>query len=291
MAPIIFALLWSLLLGLSLGGCSAVRIGYGNAPSLLYWWIDGYVDFDEAQSIKARDTLAALHAWHRRQELPAYIALLQSVQTMAPANVTPEQVCVHLEVARDRLRALLANAEPGMAALVPTVKPAQIEHIRRQFEKRNEGWREKWLDGTAQQRRERRINQAVERYESFYGTLEERQLAVIRANVERSRFDPKLRYQETQRRQQETLQTLRQLLASPKTEAGAPVTTLGDSDEFRYVRTLLKPGDMEEDGLLYLSDAFMHEMVGPRVKLTERRRLVGYNHLRMIGHAPDRRIV
>ncbi len=70
-----------------------------------------------------------------------------------------------------------------------------------------------------------------------------------------------------------------------KTEAGAPITTLGDSDEFRYVRTLLKPGDVEEDGLLYLSDAFMHEMVGPRVKLTERRRLVGYNHLRMIAHA------
>lgn len=222
MAPIIFALLWSLLLGLSLGGCSAVRIGYGNAPSLLYWWIDGYVDFDEAQSVKARDTLAALHAWHRRQELPAYIALLQSVQTMAPVNVTPEQACVHLEVARDRLRALLANAEPGMAALVPTVKPAQIEHIRRQFEKRNEGWREKWLDGSAQQRRERRINQAVERYESFYGTLEERQLAVIRANVERSRFDPSLRYQETLRRQQETLQALRQLLAAPKAEADAP---------------------------------------------------------------------
>jgi hypothetical protein len=70
-----------------------------------------------------------------------------------------------------------------------------------------------------------------------------------------------------------------------KTEAGSVVTRLGDTDEFKYVRTLLKPGEVEEDGFIYLSDPFIHEMVGPRVKLTERRRLVGYNHLRMVAHA------
>ncbi len=219
MAPIIFALLLSLLLGLS--GCSAVRIGYNNAPNLLYWWIDGYVDFDEGQSIQARATLETLHAWHARQELPAYIRLLQDLQAIAPADVTPQQVCTQMEIARDRLRALLANAEPGIAALVPTVKPSQIEHIRRQLDKRNVAWREKWLDATAQQRREHRISQTVERYESFYGTLEERQLAVIRDNVARSRFDPNLRYQETLRRQQEALQELRQLLSSPNPKTGA----------------------------------------------------------------------
>ncbi len=210
-----------LLLPLLLGACSAVRIGYNNAPSLLYWWIDGYVDFDEGQSIQARATLDTLHAWHARQELPAYIKLLQDLQAIAPADATPTQVCTQMEVARDRLRALLANAEPGIAALVPTVKPPQIEHIRQQLDKRNAAWREKWLDATAQQRREHRISQTVERYESFYGTLEERQLAVIRDNLARSRFDPNLRYQETLRRQQEALQALRQLLASPKPEAGA----------------------------------------------------------------------
>lgn len=198
-----------------------MRIGYRNAPNLLYWWIDSYVDFDDSQSARARDTLANLHTWHARQELPAYIDLLQTLQAMAPAKVTPQQVCVPMEAVRDRLRALLTGAEPGIAALLPSVKPAQIEHIQRQFDKRNQKWRLEWLDGTPQERRERRVNQATERYESFYGTLEPAQRAVIRANVERSRFDPNLRYQETQRRQQETLQALRQLLASNRAETGA----------------------------------------------------------------------
>ena len=44
-------------------------------------------------------------------------------------------------------------------------------------------------------------------------------------------------------------------------------------------------GAAEEDGLIYLSDPFMRQMMSPKLRLTERRRLVCYNDLRMIGHA------
>jgi hypothetical protein len=66
---------------------------------------------------------------------------------------------------------------------------------------------------------------------------------------------------------------------------GHPVRRLGESTEFRYIRTLLPRGAAEEDGLVYLSDPFIRRIVGPQLKLTERRRLLAYNHLRMIGHA------
>ena len=41
----------------------------------------------------------------------------------------------------------------------------------------------------------------------------------------------------------------------------------------------------EEDGLVYLSDAFLRRMVGAAIRLTEHRRLLCYHHLRMIGYA------
>ena len=66
---------------------------------------------------------------------------------------------------------------------------------------------------------------------------------------------------------------------------GQKVTRLGDTDEFAYIRTLLPRGAAEEDGLVYLSDPFIRRLVGPQLKLTERRRMLCYNHLRMIGHA------
>jgi hypothetical protein len=66
---------------------------------------------------------------------------------------------------------------------------------------------------------------------------------------------------------------------------GRKVTRLGETDEFAYIRTLMPRGAKEEDGFIYLSDPFIRRLVGPQVKLAERRRLLCYNHLKMIGHA------
>ncbi len=76
---------------------------------------------------------------------------------------------------------------------------------------------------------------------------------------------------------------LERVLAAVAGQQG--VARLGDTAEFKYIRTLMPRGDKREDGFVYLSDPFIRHIVGPQVKLTELRRLVCYNHLRMIGHA------
>ena len=70
-----------------------------------------------------------------------------------------------------------------------------------------------------------------------------------------------------------------------KTANGQTVRRLGESAEMAYIRTLMPRGAKEEDGFVYLSDPFIRHLVGPQLKLTERRRILCYNHLRMIGHA------
>ncbi len=65
---------------------------------------------------------------------------------------------------------------------------------------------------------------------------------------------------------------------------GKPVRRLGESTELKYIRTLMPLGAKEEDGFIYLSDPFIRRMVGPQLKLTSQRRMLCYNHLRMIGH-------
>jgi hypothetical protein len=61
--------------------------------------------------------------------------------------------------------------------------------------------------------------------------------------------------------------------------------SLGHTAEFAYVRTLMPLGSAEEDVLVYLSDPFVRQLVGPRVKLTERRRLLCRNQMQMLAHA------
>ncbi len=65
---------------------------------------------------------------------------------------------------------------------------------------------------------------------------------------------------------------------------GKTARRLGDSAELRYLRTLM-PAKADEDGILYVSEAFLRHLISPQLRLTERRRLIGATHLRMIAFA------
>ena len=200
----------SALLLVLLAGCSAVQTGYNNAPTLLYWWLDGYIDFEDAQARPVRESLDALHAWHRRQELPAYAEWLGRLQQQAGATVTPEQVCSHLAQVRVHLQHLGEQSADGLARLAPSVQPEQLRHLARQFEKHNQKWREEWLDGSPAELLERRLERTVERYEDFYGSLSEAQKTLLRQRLTASSFDARLAWAERLRRQQDTLQVLQE---------------------------------------------------------------------------------
>lgn len=199
-----------LVLLLLLGGCSAMQTGYNNAPSLLYWWLDGYVDFNPRQADPVRDSLASLQAWHRREELPAYATLLQGLQQDAAQDVTPQQVCRQLDQARGHLQRLGTQGAMTLAPLVPTLEAGQLRHLARQMEKHDQKWREEWLDGTAEELLQRRLKRTVDRYEDFYGRLSDTQRQYLRQRLAEVGFDARLVWAERLRRQQDLLRVLQE---------------------------------------------------------------------------------
>lgn len=70
-----------------------------------------------------------------------------------------------------------------------------------------------------------------------------------------------------------------------KNDKGDTAKNLGESTEFAYIRTIMPRGAEDEDGLIYLSDPCIRRLLGPRVKLTQQRRLQAFNHLKMIERA------
>jgi hypothetical protein len=200
----------SALLLVLLTGCSAVQTGYNNAPALLYWWLDGYADFTDAQAQPVRASLDALQAWHRREELPAYASLLQRIRKDTGQDVTPEQICAHTTQARLHLQRLGVQLADGLARYAPTVQPEQLQHLTRQFEKHNQRWREEWLDGRPEELLQRRLKRVLERYEDFYGRLDPAQRKLLQERLATSGFDARLAWSERQRRQQDMLRVLQE---------------------------------------------------------------------------------
>ncbi len=201
-----------------------MRLGYNTAPTLAYWWLDGYFDFDGEQSLRIRADLQAVQDWHRKEELPQLILALKELQAMAPKPVTPAQVCATVTNLQTRVQVTLDRVVPSIAAIAPSLQAAQIEHIAREFEKRDKKWRGDWLEGTPTERAERRVKQIVDRAESLYGSLEATQIAIVKAHIQSSSFDGPRHHREMQRRQKDALQVLSTL----RTTKVAPAQAVAD---------------------------------------------------------------
>ena len=198
-----------LLLGLA--GCSAIKLGYTTLPEVAYWWLDGFVDFDEGQRQPVREDIARVHAWHRAEELPRYVAVLQQVERLAATDFTPAQACALEPSLRERVSALLRGIEPYATAHALTLQPPQIQHIQRKYEQRNRDYTKEWVRLGRSDLLEKREKEIVQRAEMVYGSLNDRQVAVLRDHLRASVFSPATALKERQRRQQDTIAVLQRV--------------------------------------------------------------------------------
>ncbi|MFZ9373459.1 MAG: DUF6279 family lipoprotein [Burkholderiaceae bacterium] len=196
-----------------LGGCSAIKIGYGAAPEAIYLWLNGYVEINDTQSPKVKEDLSRLLQWHRAQELPRYAALLDEVEQLAMGEIAAPRACVVAQEVRARIQAVSNQAEPALVTLATSMTPEQIAHLQRRFERDDATWRKDWLDAPPARRLDKRVKSWVDRIESIYGSLDERQRTLVRQQLTQSGWDVNLTWAERQRRQRDVLQVLREVNA------------------------------------------------------------------------------
>ena len=207
----------------TLSGCSTIKLVYNQSDDLLYWWIDAYADLQDGQKQLTRDALTEVQRWHRQQQLPEYIALLQKMRAMAPNDITPAQVCAVTEDMKMSFATVLRFVEPASTRLAVQLKPDQLRSVRKRFDKTDKDWRKDWLDPDAEDRLHYRNKQALNRLEDFYGRLDTPQREVLRRWLSESVFDPVMSYAERERRQADTIQTLQRMAqegsATPQAQA------------------------------------------------------------------------
>ncbi|MCG2591354.1 DUF6279 family lipoprotein [Ramlibacter sp. XY19] len=215
----------ALAVAMGLAACSAIKLGYSTLPDLAYWWLDGYVDFNEAQEPLARQQLAQLHAWHRQQELPKLGELLARLEQMTPGSISAAQACTVVADVQARMDVVATRAEPAIVGLASLLTPKQLRHLERKYRSNNDAYRKDWIAVSADERKDKRYDQMLERIETIYGSLDAPQRAVLRQGIAQSMFDPQRVLAERQRRQQDLLQTLRRMM-EPSTGTEAARTLL-----------------------------------------------------------------
>ena len=202
-----------LLCAVLLGGCSAVKLGYNQAPTLAWWWLDGYMDFSDEQSPPVKEAIGQWFAWHRATQLPDYANLLAAVQLQVMQPASAAQICRWNDDLRLRLGAAIDHGVPLAAALLPRLGPAQLAHLEKQYKKSNREFQEEFLQVQPDERRKASVKRIVDRAETLYGRLDDTQRQLIVAGAAASPFDPAQWFVERQALQAEVLQTLERLTA------------------------------------------------------------------------------
>ncbi|PVE07683.1 DUF6279 family lipoprotein [Limnohabitans sp. Rim28] len=197
-----------------LPACSAIKLGYQQLPTLSYWWLDSTVSFSNAQTPAAKEAIDKLYQWHRREELAGYGEVLQRIGQLSTGPLQAEQVCSVVTDVQARLDVLMRQAVVQAAPVVLVLGPRQLSHIARQWESKNEDWEKEWLQGDAQARLDRRLDRAVNRFNSFYGDLNPTQVSMVRAQLAQSPWTAEWGRRDRQRRQQDLLSTLQRIAQS-----------------------------------------------------------------------------
>ena len=200
---------------LVLSGCSALGLGYGQAPRLGVWWVDRYLDLDDAQGTQLRAALVRWQAWHRNGPLAADLALLEQAAQEARQDTTAEQTCQWLQRLEQRRDSYLATLAPALAELLPTLTAAQLRHLEARFAKNDADWRDEQLPRDPQKREQAAIDRVLDRTESLYGRLDRTQRDFIAERTRRSPWDPERWLVDRQARQRDTLDTFAGWAASP----------------------------------------------------------------------------
>lgn len=191
-----------------LAGCSTWRVAYNQSETLVYWWVNRHLDLSSEQKPLVRDALAQWHRWHRQQQLPQYLELLQRAQDLALRNVSADELCSLSREVQGSLVQLVRQIEPATTALLVQLQSAQLQHLRQRYDTGNADWREEWLDGSADKRLRHRHKQALGRLEDAYGRLDAAQRELLLQWLSQSGYDAEMAYTERLRRQADSLQTM-----------------------------------------------------------------------------------
>lgn len=203
-----------LLFGLGLlalvAACSSfTRFGYNQADHLAAWFVNDYFDLDHLQKEEFQKHFARIYAWHRHDQLPEYATFMQTAKGRLQKGVTREDVLWFMEGIRTRTRAATRQAAPDTATFLATLTPAQIENMKRHWEKDNKKYaKEHKLGGSVEERYEadaKRLNKHIRDWLTpLNSEQEQRVVALIRELPEMHQIN----YADRLRRQKAFLELL-----------------------------------------------------------------------------------
>lgn len=204
-------ILISLLL-VTISACSSIQLGYNQGDTLIRWWIDDYVDLNEAQSEFVAAALKRQFSWHRSEQLPQIQASLNKLKRKLGKPLTVPEALDSYQDMRKHITAAIEHMSRDAATLALSMNLDQLKVMEKKYAKTNEKFRKQYLSGSPAQRLEGRTEKVIENTENIVGSVSKDQANQIAKLVEAYPVDMDGVYKERIRRQKDLIAVLRKII-------------------------------------------------------------------------------
>ena len=193
----------------ALTGCSAIQFAYNNVQTAARFMVSDYVDFDSAQVDEFKTRFTRFHEWHRGNELPVYVELLNEAGARIQRGLTEADVRWAINSTRDRYHLVAARAIEDAVPMLVAMTPAQIQQIEKGIAEKNAKFEKENINADPRKVLKRRIGQMQDNFSEWLGNLTDAQEDLIRDFVTAHSDLTALRYSDRRRWQRDALAVLR----------------------------------------------------------------------------------
>lgn len=173
-----------------LGGCSSTTFVYNRLDTILPWYLDDYVEFNNSQDRQLDELLPPFLAWHRQQELPRYLVLLEQLDADLDGPVSATEVAAVYMGMEEAWQRLQDKSLDWLLALGATLSDEQVQEFLDYLQERQEEYEAEYLERSDREYREESYESLVDSMQDYLGRLSDTQRARLRsASLDLQRSD------------------------------------------------------------------------------------------------------
>ncbi len=131
-----------------LGACSAPRFAYERLDWIARWQVGRYVSLTDEQTARFDAGFAEAWQWHRREELPMWVAELRQLAATVDAPMPPERISALTERFSQSIGRVVARLAPLACTLGPSLSDRQVADILETIDEDNDEFREEQIEPT-----------------------------------------------------------------------------------------------------------------------------------------------
>lgn len=187
-----------ILLLATLSACGVVNLVYNNAPTAVAYVADDWFDLTSPQRAWLKLRVENLVDWHRASELPIYQKLLSDAHEQVVRPLAIEHIDLFYGQSRLAAERLAEKAIPDLVGFLQLLEPRQIAFLERKLASDNEKLANELKLGL-EERRRKRVERYVGRFEGWFGRLSPEQLGLLKTRLEEMPFSEELRLADRKR--------------------------------------------------------------------------------------------